>query len=321
MAVGTRLSINVTGHEYRKFARHAEIVVVDVDEVEHLKPTIRVDCFLRCHALDFVKLLAAEARSRGVRKDDAWPQICRGWKRRYPVYQDEYARQEPINTYHFTELLSDKLASDDCVVIDSGSSSYVVSQGLRIKAGQRFLASGGLGAMGDALPAALGASVGRGGKRVVCITGDGSLQMNLQELLTIAHERLPVKIFIFNNHGYASIKTTQHNYFQDRFVGVDDRSGVALPDILKVAQLYGIKGVRLLGSEGLADGIAEILECEGPVLVDVDCSADQLIIPTVFSKKRDDGSMVSLPLEDMYPFLDREEFKAQMLVPCLPESL
>lgn len=321
IALGTRLSINVTGHEYEKFARFAKVVVVDVDEVEHQKPTIRVDSFLRCHALDLVRSLALEAKRQGLRKDEDWPETCRGWKRRYPVHQPEYALQKPINTYHFTELLSDKLAGDDCVVIDSGSSSYVVSQGIRIKAGQRYLASGGLGAMGYALPAALGASVARGGRRVICITGDGSLQMNLQELITIAHERLPVKIFIFNNHGYASIKTTQHNYFQDRFVGVDHRSGVALPDILKVAELYGIKGVRLIGPEEVADRISEILDYEGPVLVDVDCSQDQLIIPTVFSKKRADGSMVSLPLEDMYPFLDREEFKAQMLVPCLPESL
>ena len=322
IALGTRLSINVTGHEYEKFARQARVVVVDVDEVEHQKPTIRVDRFIRCDALALVEKLAGQARSLGVRKGDEWPEICRNWKQRYPVFQDEYSQQSaPINTYHFTELLSDKLACDDCIVIDSGSSSYVVSQGIRIKAGQRYLASGGLGAMGYALPAALGASVAKGGERVVCITGDGSLQMNQQELLTIAHESLPVKIFIFNNHGYASIKATQHNYFQDRFVGVDHKSGVALPDILKVAELYGIKGVRLLGTEGLVDRIAEILECEGPVLVDVDCSADQLIIPTVFSKKSEDGSMVSLPLEDMYPFLDREEFKAQMLVPCLPESL
>lgn len=321
IALGTRLSINVTGHEYHKFARQARVVVVDVDEVEHRKPTIRVDRFVHADALGFVEQLAAECRRLGVRKDEAWPATCRGWKERYPVFQQEYRAQEPINTYFFTELLSGQLTNDDCVVIDSGSSSYVVSQGIRIKAGQRYLASGGLGAMGYALPAALGASVARGGKRVVCITGDGSLQMNQQELLTIAHEKLPVKIFIFNNHGYASIKATQHNYFEDRFVGVDHRSGVALPDILKVAELYGIRGMRFNAAEGLKARIAEALECEGPVLVDVECSQDQPIVPTVFSKKRDDGSMVSLPLEDMYPFLDREEFKAQMLVPILPESL
>lgn len=321
IALGTRLSINVTGHEYHKFARQARVVVVDVDEIEHRKPTIRVDRFVHSDALCFVEKLAAECRRLGVRKDEAWPATCRGWKERYPVFQQEYRAQEPINTYLFTELLSGRLANDDCVVIDSGSSSYVVSQGIRIKGGQRYLASGGLGAMGYALPAALGASVARGGKRVVCITGDGSLQMNQQELLTIAHEKLPVKIFIFNNHGYASIKATQHNYFEDRFVGVDHRSGVALPDILKVAELYGIRGMRFTAAAGLEAGIIEALECEGPVLVDVECSQDQPIVPTVFSKKRDDGSMVSLPLEDMYPFLDREEFKAQMLVPILPESL
>lgn len=322
LAIGTRLSINVTGHEYEKFARNAKILIVDVDDVEHKKPTIRIDTFIKCDALQFIDTLSIEARKAQVSKGVEWPARCRTWKESYPVVLEEYRQQlSPINTYCFTDILSSKLANDDIIVIDSGSSSYVVSQSIAIKKGQRYLASGGLGAMGYALPAALGASVARGGGRVICITGDGSLQMNMQELLTIAHEKLPVKIFIFNNHGYASIKTTQHNYFSDRFVGVDDKSGVALPDILKVADLYSIKGMRIERTDQIADCISEVLAHQGPVLVDVVCSQDQLIIPTVFSKKKDDGAMVSLPLEDMYPFLDREEFLAQMLVKPLPESL
>lgn len=321
IAIGTRLSINVTGHEYEKFARNAKILIVDVDEVEHKKPTIRIDKFIKCDALQFIDTLSIEARKAQVSKGSEWPARCRAWKANFPVVLEEYHQQiSPINTYYFTDVLSSQMANDDIIVIDSGSSSYVVSQGIAIKKGQRYLASGGLGAMGYALPAALGASVARGGGRVICITGDGSLQMNMQELLTIAHEKLPVKIFIFNNHGYASIKTTQHNYFSDRYVGVDDKSGVALPDILKVAELYSIKGMRIESTDQIADCINEALAHQGPVLVDVVCSQDQLIIPTVFSKKRDDGTMVSLPLEDMYPFLDREVFKANMLVEPLPES-
>lgn len=322
VAIGTRLSINVTGHEYEKFARNAKIIVVDVDDIEHKKPTIRIDTFIKCDALQFIDKLSAEASKAQVRKEVEWPARCCAWKDGYPVVLEEYRRQRsPINTYYFTDVLSSQLANDDVVVIDSGSSSYVVSQSIKIKKGQRYLASGGLGAMGYALPAALGASVARVCGRVICITGDGSLHMNMQELQTIAHEKLPVKIFIFNNHGYASIKTTQHNYFSDRYVGVDDKSGVALPDVLKVADLYSIKGMRIESADGVADRIKEVLVHDGPVLVDVICSPDQLIIPTVFSKKRDDGTMVSLPLEDMYPFLDRKEFMAQMLVKPLPESL
>lgn len=322
IAIGTRLSINVTGHEYEKFARNAKILIVDVDDVEHKKPTIRIDAFIKCDALQFIDALYTKARKAQVRKGVEWPARCSTWKKSYPVVLEEYRQQlSPINTYNFTDVMSSQLANDDIIVIDSGSSSYVVSQGIAIKKGQRYLASGGLGAMGYALPAALGASVARGGGRVICITGDGSLHMNMQELQTIAHEKLPVKIFIFNNHGYASIKTTQHNYFSDRFVGVDDKSGVALPDVLKVADLYSIKGMRIDRTDEIGECIKEVLAHQGPVLVDVICSPDQLIIPTVFSKKRDDGTMVSLPLEDMYPFLDREEFIAQMLVKPLPESL
>lgn len=321
LTIGTRLSINVTGHEYEKFARNAKILIVDVDEVEHKKPTIRIDSFIKCDALQFINTLSIEAGKARLSKGSEWPARCRSWKVDFPVVLEEYRQQAtPINTYNFTDILSSLMANDDIIVIDSGSSSYVVSQSIAIKKGQRYLASGGLGAMGYALPAALGASVARGGGRVICITGDGSLQMNMQELLTIAHEKLPVKIFIFNNHGYASIKTTQHNYFSDRYVGVDDKSGVALPDILKVADLYSIKGMRIDRTDQVEDCINEALAHQGPVLVDVVCSPDQLIIPTVFSKKRDDGTMVSLPLEDMFPFLDREKFKANMLVEPLPES-
>lgn len=321
LAIGTRLSINVTGHEYEKFARNAKILIVDVDEVEHTKPTIQIDKFIKCDALRFINKLSIEAIKAQVCKESKWPDRCRAWKVDFPVVLEEYRQQAtPINTYYFTDVLSSQMANNDIIVIDSGSSSYVVSQSISIKKGQRYLASGGLGAMGYALPAALGASVARGGGRVICITGDGSLQMNMQELLTIAHEKLPVKLFIFNNHGYASIKTTQHNYFSDRFVGVDDKSGVALPDILKVADLYSIKGMRIERTDQVAECITVALAHQGPVLVDVICSPDQLIIPTVFSKKRDDGTMVSLPLEDMFPFLDREKFKANMLVEPLPES-
>lgn len=321
LTIGTRLSINVTGHEYEKFARNAKILIVDVDEIEHKKPTIRIDSFIKCDALQFINTLSIEAGKARLSKGSEWPARCRSWKVDFPVVLEEYRQQAtPINTYNFTDILSSQMANDDIIVIDSGSSSYVVSQSIAIKKGQRYLASGGLGAMGYALPAALGASVARGGGRVICITGDGSLQMNMQELLTIAHEKLPVKIFIFNNHGYASIKTTQHNYFSDRYVGVDDKSGVALPDILKVADLYSIKGMRIDRTDQVEDCINEALAHQGPVLVDVVCSPDQLIIPTVFSKKRDDGTMVSLPLEDMFPFLDREKFKANMLVEPLPES-
>ena len=322
LCIGTRLSINMTGHEYSKFARGAKVVVVDIDEVEHLKPTIFIYKFLKSDAFAFLNILSDVVTEYGLRKADDWPEKCRYWKMKYPVVLPAYSiNPDLVNTYYFTDILSRYLDPKDVIIIDSGSSSYVVSQSIVIKAGQRFLGSGGLGAMGYAVPAALGASIARGRKRVIAITGDGSLHMNIQELQTIAHEKLPVKIFVFNNHGYASIKTTQHNYFNSRYVGVDNNSGVPLPDLLKVAELYGIKGIRIENTKCISTAIEEALEHDGPVICDIYCSQDQLIIPTVFSKKLNDGRMVSLPLEDMFPFLDREDFKREMIIEPLPESL
>lgn len=320
LTIGTRLSINVTGHEYDKFAREAKVIVVDIDSTEHQKPTIRIDRFIQTDALTFIEKLTSIADSVRLKKDDNWPAHCRQWKTKYPVVLDEYKKQkEPINTYYFTDILSSQLTQRDIIVIDSGSSSYVVSQSIKIQYGQRYLASGGLGSMGYALPAAIGASIAAGRKRAICITGDGSLHMNVQELQTIAYEKLPVKIFIFNNHGYASIKTTQHNFFNDRFIGVDVKSGVTLPDALRIADLYGIKGIRVSKTEEVMSAIEESLNYDGPVLCDVICSSDQLIIPTVYSIKKDDGSMVSRPLEDMFPFLSRVELKAEMIVKPVDE--
>lgn len=317
LCVGTRLSINLTGHEYAKFARGAKVLVVDADPVEHAKNTVRIDRFIKSDAAKFLRAMTARFRKgAGAAAWPGWVDKCRGWKKRYPVVLPEYRKPSgPVNTYYFAEVLSKLASSRDAVVIDSGSSSYVMSQAVSIKKGQRYLASGGLGAMGYAVPAAIGASVALGNGRVLCVTGDGSMHMNVQELETVAHYGLPLKMFVFNNGGYASIKTTQRNFFQSLFVGVDDRSGVSLPEWKKVAELYRMKWIRADKPASMPAKIREALACKGPVLCEIVCSADQPIIPTVYSIKRPDGRMVSRPLEDMFPFLDREEFKAQMLVP------
>lgn len=317
LCIGSRLSINVTGHEYTKFAREAKIIVVDIDDVEHKKQTIRIDKFIKKDALNFIETLLDLTKQERFRYNDNWPNVCNKWKNDYPVVLPQYKTELPVNTYYFTEKLSECLEHRDVIIIDSGSSSYVVSQSIKIKKGQRFIASGGLGSMGYALPASIGASVALGGKRVICITGDGSLQMNLQEMQTVVQYKLPIKIFIFNNNGYASIRSTQHSFFNDHFIGVDKESGVSLPDTLKVADLYGIKGIRITRPEDIEKNIKEVLNHKGPVICDIICNSSQPIIPTVYSIKKDDGSMISKPLEDMYPFLDRKEFLSNMVVkPC-----
>lgn len=319
ICVGTRLSINLTGHDYPRFARAAKIFVVDADPVEHSKRTVRIDRFVRSDAAKFLDGMLKGGRPASGPGIGDWAARCADWKRRYPVVQPEYRKARPVNTYYFAEVMSGLASSKDVIVIDSGSSSYVMSQAVSIKRGQRYLASGGLGAMGYAVPASIGASAAMRGGRVLCVTGDGSMHMNLQELETIAHNRLPVKMFVFNNGGYASIKTTQKNFFHSRFVGVDDKSGVSLPEWRRVAALFGLKWVRVSSPSSMAARVGEVMSAKGPVICEVMCSADQPIIPTVYSVKKPDGRMVSRPLEDMFPFLGREEFLAQMIVPAVED--
>jgi len=316
LCIGTRLSINLTGHEYSKFARGAKVLVVDPDAVEHSKKTVRIDRFIKSDASKFLKAMSSFKKGPASSDWPAWAAKCRGWKNRYPVVLPEYRKPGgKVNTYYFAEVLSELSSEHDAIVIDSGSSSYVMSQAVSIKKGQRYLASGGLGAMGYAVPASIGASAALGRGRVLCITGDGSMHMNLQELETISHYGLPIKMFVFNNGGYASIKTTQRNFFQSMFVGVDAGSGVSLPEWKKVAELYRMKWILADKPASLPARVKAALAAKGPVLCEIICSADQLIIPTVYSIKRPDGKMVSRPLEDMFPFLEREEFRAQMIVP------
>jgi acetolactate synthase-1/2/3 large subunit len=313
LCVGTRLSINATGHDYKNFAKNAKIVVVDIDKYEHEKHTIAVDKFIHCDAGVFLSSLLNLLRQNKFKYSDTWLKICRNWKKKYPVVLPSYKNQKVINTYYFTDVLSKNLNSDDVIVIDSGSSSYVVSQAIKIKKGQKFIASGGLGSMGYALPASIGASAARGKKRVICITGDGSLHFNAQELQTAAHNRLPIKIFIFNNNSYSSIYNTQHNFFGSRYIGVDKNSGVSLPNILKTGELYGVKGMSIKKNNDIEKKIKEALAYDGPVICDVVCDKKQLIIPTVHSVKNKDGTFTSRPLEDMFPFLSREELQSNMI--------
>jgi len=314
LCIGTRLSVNVTGHNYASFAREAKIIVVDVDKIEHKKQTIKIDKFIKQDALSFVKALLNLAKQKKSKHPNDWSNICLRWKNKYPVVLPQYKSEMPVNTYYFTEMLSKHLDSKDVIIIDSGSSSYVASQAIKIKNGQRFIASGGLGSMGYALPASIGAAEAKNKKRVICITGDGSLQMNLQELQTVVHYKLPIKMFIFNNNGYSSIQATQHNFFNNRFVGVDRNSGVSLPDTCKIAKLYGIKWLQMKKPKDVEKIIKQALNHEGPVICDIVCDPSQPVIPTVYSFKKEDGSLVSRPLEDMYPFLDRDEFKKEMII-------
>jgi acetolactate synthase-1/2/3 large subunit len=312
LSIGCRLSVSSTGHEYNKFARAAKIVVVDIDPVEHQKNTVKIDMFIQADAKIFLEKIN---NSVPPAPQTIWIEKCRHWKKKYPIYLPQYADDtEGINLYHFINSLSEAMPDDAAVVSDAGSSFYVTTQALRLKAGQRSISTGAQAEMGYSLPAAIGVCYAKNKGETIAITGDGSLQMNIQELQTVVHHNLPIKTFVWNNDGYLSIRATQRKFFDGRFIGTDSTCGVSFPDLKKISRAYGIKFFRLSKSKNLSKQIKKVLAYPGPVLCEVMCIRDQEIIPTVSSLRKDDGTMVSKPLEDMYPFLDRDEFRSEMII-------
>lgn len=316
ISIGSSLHVGVIGYQYELFAREAKKVVIDIDRTAHLKKTLNIDLYINSDAKEFI---AAVTAFEAVKFDETWVPNCSKWKARYPVCLDNYAKlKEKINIYYFVDQLSQILDDNDIIVSDAGSVYYAVAQGIKIKSGQKYITSGAIATMGYTLPAAIGAAVATG-KRVIGITGDGSFQFNIQELQTLIHYKLPVKLFILNNEGYLSIRFTQARFFENRFIGEGPDTGISFPDTQKIANAYGIKFFRVHKNDELADIFKQAFACDGPVICEIMTPPDQLIIPTVSSVKKEDGTMVSKPLEDMYPFLNREEFLSNMIIKPLKE--
>lgn len=320
IAIGARLDFAVTGYDRTQFARGARKVVVDVDPAELRKLGIGIDVSVEADAGEFLRALLDAAASVRACDRSAWLERCRVWKQRYPVVLPEYRESgDFINTYVFTAILSQEMTEGELIV--PGSSGAAIDTfwlALELKASQRAIATGGLGAMGFGLPAAIGGCLACGGKRTISVDGDGGFQMNIQELATVARLGLPIKFFVLNNNGYASIRASQRNYFK-QLVACDPDSGLVLPDVCRVAQAYGVATRRIRGQQTLRADIRAVLASPGPVVCEVMVSPDQPIGPRISSSVRPDGSMVSRPLEDLFPFLEREEFRSNMIIPPLPE--
>lgn len=316
IAIGSSLHVSVIGYEYNQFARVAKKIVVDIDTTSHAKKTFPIDRLIIADAKDFLQALDAQTQSLPTHDYQPWLDRCTGWKHKYIVCLPEYAdTPDAINIYSFVDRLSALSERGDVFVADAGSAFYAVSQGIQLtKDDQRYIPSGAMATMGYTLPAAIGVSAATGNARVLAVTGDGSLQQNLQELQTLMHYRLPVKLFVLNNDGYLSIKASQKNYFEERYIGSGPRSGVSMPDTLKIAAAYGLPAARVSKLEELNAAILLALTTPGPYILDVITPPEQAIIPTVSSRVNADGSMSSRPLEDMAPFLDREEYRANLLV-------
>lgn len=314
LSIGSRLAVPVVGHEYKFFAREAKVIVVDVDPNEHKKKTIRIDKFIQADAGSFIGGLRKCLSKEKVNAPKAWLDKCLSWKRRYPVCLPEYKKVSgEINLYYFVEALNNKIKTAIPVISDAGSVFYAVSQGVNINKGQRYITSGALATMGFSLPAAIGVCIANNRKSVIAITGDGSFQLNIQELQTIVHYKLPVKIFVINNNGYLSIRQTQARFFNSNFVGEGTRSGVTFPEIKKIAQAYGIKYIRLT-CMNLNKGLNQVLKDNSAVICEIISPDNQPIIPTNTAEIGTNGVMTSKPLEDMYPFLDRRVFHSEMIV-------
>ncbi len=314
LSIGSRLAVPVVGHEYKLFAREAKVIVVDIDPQEHKKKTIHIDKFIQADAGSFIEGLRRCLGKEKVSAPKAWLDKCLAWKRKYPVCLPEYKKASgEINLYYLVEAINKKVKTATPVISDAGSVFYAVSQGVNINQGQRYITSGALATMGFSLPASIGVCVANNKKSVIAITGDGSFQLNIQELQTIVHYKLPVKIFVINNNGYLSIRQTQARFFGSHFVGEGARSGVSFPDIQKIARAYGIKYIKLTCSN-LTKGLSQALDNDAAVICEVISPENQLIIPTNTAEIGPSGVMTSKPLEDMYPFLDRKVFYSEMIV-------
>ena len=315
ISIGSRLAVPTIGFEYKLFAREAKVIVVDIDPEEHKKNTIKIDKIINADAKSFLEELINNLEKEKFTFPKGWLKKCNEWKRTYPVCLPKYRKSKGgINYYYFVDTLNKKIKAKTPVISDAGSSFYVVSQSVNVQKGQRYITSGALATMGFGLPAAIGVSVALGNRQVVTVTGDGSFQQNIQELQTIVHHNLPIKIFVINNKGYLSIRQTQRRFFDGRLVGEGFQSGLSFPQTRKIAHAYGIKFVKASNNKSLDKALDEVFDYNGPVICEVKSLENQEIIPTNTAQIRPDGTMVSKPLEDMYPFLDRDEFKKEMIV-------
>ena len=314
ISIGCRLNVRQIGYEFKSFAREAFRAIVDIDDTELKKPTIFPDMAVHSDAAFFIdEMINNIAEALGEKKD--WLQWCKERKDRYPVVLPEYRKEKDfVNPYAFVDEISKSLDSKDIIVTANGAACVVTFQAIKLKKGQKMFGNSGTASMGYDLPAAIGACFANGKKQVVCFAGDGSIQMNIQELQTIVHHKLPIKTFVFNNNGYLSIRQTQDNMFGGTYVGESCDSGVGFPDIVKVAAAYGIKSLRIKNHDGMNDTIKEVLNYPGPVLCDVVMAPKQIFAPKVSSQKLPNGKIVSKPLEDLFPFLDRKEFLENMIV-------
>lgn len=309
LSLGCRLNIRMIGYNKFDFAKNAYKIIVDIDVKELKKPTVKPDMPICCHVKDLLGAML-EIPYTAPAHHGKWVKWCKDLFRKYPAALDEYRNggKGMLNPYIFTDILFDELSGDDRIICGNGSACVITFQASKIKKGQRMFTNSGCAAMGYGLPAAVGVAVSDNSRRTVCIDGDGSVMMNIQELATIAYNKLNLKLFILNNNGYHSIRQTQTNLFQPPFVGIDNTSGLCFPDFGQLATAFGLDYLKIDSESDCAEKIGKVLASPKACVCEVIVDPTQNFAPKSSSKVLPDGKIVSPSLDDMAPFLPREEF-------------
>lgn len=314
LVLGSRLNIRQIGYNTEAFATKAYKIVVDIDALELIKPTVFVDMPIHADLSDFMLQLVDEIPESNIVPKIEWLEWCQTRRKRYPVVLSEYwDLKEFVNPYCFMQTLSEHLPENQIIVTGDGTACVTAFQAMKIKKGQRLYHNSGCASMGYDLPAAIGACVGSQGNSIICLAGDGSIQQNIQELSVIAYHRYPIKIFVLNNQGYHSIRQSQENFFKGEQVGVGPESGLGFPNFQRIAYGFDLPYYRCERHSDLDAAIEAALNTEGPVLCEMMLTLEQAFAPKASSKRLADGSFVSSPLEDLAPFLSREELAENMI--------
>lgn len=323
LVIGSRISIRQTGYDYKSWARAAKVIMVDIDRAEMKKPLIHVDEAIWADAKDFLeKMDAALSKEQTPLFSNAqWLNACQTWKVKYPVVQERQLQENDgyANVYAFIQSLSEMLPEDSLTAVSNGACCVVGHQAYRIKKGTRFIINNAIASMGYGLPAAIGLCVAGGGRDTICLEGDGSIMMNLQELQTIVTNNLPIKIFLINNQGYHSIRITQSNLFSEHTkVGIGPESGdLSFPSFQKIAMAFGYPYFAIHENDSISETVKNALSTPGFTFCEVFTNTKQVWEPKSSAKRLPDGTLISPPLEDLAPFLPEEELLANMFIPLI----
>ena len=313
IAIGTRLPFMVTGYNAKDFARNAKKVMVDIDINEVKKSNVNLNEKICCDSKYFLKELLKHIPKK-INLSNNWIDYCKNVRKKYPIVLSKFKKQKrTINSYVFIDSLSDILKSNDVVVTDMGLSFVGTHQAFKVKRGQKVFTNSGHAPMGWGLPAAIGACYASKKKKVICITGEGGLQMNIQEFATVMHNNLPIKTFIYNNGGYLTIKQTQQLGFNNRIMGSNKKTGLSFPSYKKIAESHNIRYVKINNNKSLKSKIKKILSDNKPVICELIIDHNQEQMPKAINKRMPDGKSVATNYEDMYPFLSSKELEENML--------